>query len=175
MTRYGRFPRLRSVTFPLDGAFQLAREKTSIEGLDAGVRYRIDDAHRVGLSYAWTRGRYDSDADGRLDARLDGLNVAPNRAIGTWSAQWTPALSSFVQGQYAFDRNFDDAAKAFDGYALFDVGLDIALDRGTVSVGIANLLDRQDISYYSQSALVEPARYFAGRGRTVTVGYRLDF
>ncbi|MCD9008087.1 hypothetical protein LDO31_17970 [Luteimonas sp. XNQY3] len=33
----------------------------------------------------------------------------------------------------------------------------------------------QAIDYYAQSALVEPARSFAGRGRTVTVGYRLDF
>ncbi|ASR45023.1 TonB-dependent receptor [Xanthomonas citri pv. mangiferaeindicae] len=159
----------------VDGAFQLSREKTAIEGVDASVRYRIDEAHRVGLSYAWTRARYDSDTDGRLDARLDGLNVAPNRLIGTWSAQWTPTLSSFIQGQIAFDRSFDDPAKTFDGYALLDAGLDIELARGSVSLGIANLLDRQYISYYSQSALVEPARYFAGRGRTVTVGYRLDF
>ncbi|UNK42874.1 hypothetical protein MNO14_01835 [Luteimonas sp. S4-F44] len=42
-----------------------------------------------------------------------------------------------------------------------------------MSLGIANLLDRQCISDSSQSALVEPARYYAGRGRTVTAGYRL--
>lgn len=159
----------------VDGAFQLAREKTAIEGLDASVRYRLNDAHRLGLSYAWTRGRYDSNADGRLDARLDGLNIAPNRVIATWSAQWTPELSTFLQGQYAFSRNFDEAAKEFSGYALFDLGVDYRLAKGKVNLGIANLLDRQYITYYSQSALIEPARYFAGRGRTVTLGYSLDF
>jgi iron complex outermembrane receptor protein len=40
---------------------------------------------------------------------------------------------------------------------------------------VANLLDKSYITYYSQSALVEPARYFAGRGRAVTVGYGLGF
>ncbi|WP_285402278.1 TonB-dependent receptor [Luteibacter sp. ME-Dv--P-043b] len=159
----------------VDGAFQMAREKTAIEGLDAALRYRVDDTHRLGVSYAWTRGRYDSDGDGRLDARLDGLNIAPNRVIATWSAQWTPQLSTFVQGQYAFDRHFDEAAKDFSGYALFDLGVDYALPRGSLNLGVANLFDRQYITYYSQSALVEPARYFAGRGRTLTVGYSLDF
>ena len=159
----------------VDGAFQMAREKTAIEGLDAALRYRVDDTHRLGVSYAWTRGRYDSDGDGRLDARLDGLNIAPNRVIATWSAQWTPQLSTFVQGQYAFDRHFDEAAKDFSGYALFDLGVDYALPRGRLNLGVANLFDRQYITYYSQSALVEPARYFAGRGRTLTVGYSLDF
>lgn len=159
----------------VDGAFLLAREKTAIEGLDASVRYRVNDAHRVWLAYAWTRGRYDSDADSRLDARLDGLNIAPNRVIATWSAQWTPALSTFLQGQYAFSRRFDEAAKQFSGYALLDLGVDYQLSKGTLNLGIANLLDRSYITYYSQSALIEPARYFAGRGRTVTVGYRVDF
>ncbi|WNH53614.1 TonB-dependent receptor [Stenotrophomonas oahuensis] len=159
----------------VDGAFQMAREKTRIEGLDASVRYQLNDVHALGLSYAWTRGRYDSDADGRLDARLDGLNIAPNRAIATWSAQWKPKLSTFVQGQYAFNRNFDEAAKQFQGYALFDLAAEYKLSKGSVQLGVANLFDRQYITYYSQSALIEPDRYFAGRGRTVTVGYQLDF
>ncbi|MDT3502524.1 TonB-dependent receptor [Stenotrophomonas maltophilia] len=159
----------------VDGAFQMAREKTQIEGLDASVRYQLNEAHKLGLSYAWTRGRYDSDGDSRLDARLDGLNIAPNRAIATWSAQWTPAFSTFVQGQYAFNRTFDEAAKQFQGYALFDLAAEYKLARGSVQVGVANLFDRQYITYYSQSALIEPDRYFAGRGRAVTVGYQLDF
>ena len=159
----------------VDGAFQMAREKTRIEGLDTSVRYRLNDAHKLGLSYAWTRGRYDSDADGRLDARLDGLNIAPNRAIVNWSAQWTSSLSTFVQGQYAFNRNFDEAAKRFQGYALVDLAAEYKLARGSMQLGVANLFDRQYITYYSQSALIEPDRYFAGRGRTVTLGYQLDF
>lgn len=105
----------------------------------------------------------------------DGLNIAPNRVIAIWSAQWTPKLSAFLQGQYAFSPNFDEAAKEFSGYALFDLGVDYRLAKGKVNLGIATLFDRQYITYYSQSALIEPAGYLAGRVRTVTLGYSLDF
>ena len=46
---------------------------------------------------------------------------------------------------------------------------------GQVNVGVSNLLDEQYVTYYSQSALVNDERYFAGRGRTLTLGYKLDF
>lgn len=47
--------------------------------------------------------------------------------------------------------------------------------RGQLSLAVSNLLDKQYITYYSQSALVKDDRYFAGRGRTLTLGYRIDF
>lgn len=159
----------------VDDAYQLAREKNRIDGLDIALKYRIDERHRLGLSYAWTRGHYDSDGNGSLDARLDGLNVAPNRVIGTWSAQWTENLATFVQGQYAFARRFDDAQMNFAGYALFDIGAEYRLNNGRLQLGLANLLDRHYITYSSQSALNTDDRYFAGRGRTVTLGYALNF
>lgn len=160
---------------PINGAFMMAREKTRIQGFETSVGYRFNQAHRAKLSYAYTRGRYDSDDDGRLDAALDGLNVAPNRLIGTWSADWNDKLSSFVQVQHAFSKSFDDPAKRFDGYTLVDAAMSYKLPKGTMRLAMANVFDKQYITYYSQSALVEPNRYFAGRGRTVTLGYSLKF
>ncbi|UXN01027.1 TonB-dependent receptor [Xanthomonas hortorum pv. pelargonii] len=160
---------------PINGAFMMSREKTRVQGVDASLGYRLDATHRLRLSYAYTRGRYDSDNDGQLDARLDGLNVAPNRVIASWSAQWTPKFSSFVQAQHAFSQPFDEADKRFSGYTLVDATFNYALPRGAIRMGVSNLFDKQYITYYSQSALVEPLRYFAGRGRTFTLGYSLDF
>ncbi|WP_229426983.1 TonB-dependent receptor [Massilia atriviolacea] len=160
---------------PVNGAFMMAREKTRIEGVEASAGYRISAAHRAKLAYAYTRGRYDSDENGSLDARLDGLNVAPNRLIATWSAHWNGKLKSFVQAQHAFHQNFDDPAKEFSGYTLVDATLNYQLPKGEVRLALANLLDRDYITYYSQSALVEPKRYFAGRGRVLTLGYALNF
>ncbi|MCD0247286.1 TonB-dependent receptor [Xanthomonas melonis] len=160
---------------PLNGAFMMSREKTRVQGVDASLGYRPAAGHRLRLSYAYTRGRYDSDNDGRLDARLDGLNVAPNRVIASWSAQWTPRFASFVQAQHAFSQSFDDPDQRFSGYSLVDATVTYALPRGALRMGVANLFDKQYITYYSQSALVEPLRYFAGRGRTLTLGYSLDF
>lgn len=160
---------------PVNGVFTMSREKTRTQGIETSFGYRFNPVHRAKLSYAYTRGRYDSDKDGSLDAKLGGLNVAPNRAIATWSADWTGKLASFVQVQYAFDRSFDDPAKEFRGYTLVDAVLNYRLPKGELRVAVANLFDEDYITYYSQSALANAERYFAGRGRTVTLGYSVGF
>ncbi len=159
----------------VNGVFAMAREKTRLEGYEASLAHRFNAAHRASVAYAYTKGRYDSNNDGSLDAKLDGLNVAPNRVIASWNASWTDRLSSLVQVQHAFSQTFDDPAKEFSGYSLADAALNYKLAKGEVRLGVANLFDKDYITYYSQSALVEPARYFAGRGRTVTLGYSLGF
>lgn len=160
---------------PVNGVFMMSREKTRLKGVEASAGYRFTKEHGARLSYAYTKGRYDSDNNGSLNAKLDGLNVAPNRLVASWSANWGQKLSSFVQLQHAFSQSFDDPAKEFSGYTLADASVNYKLPKGELRLGVANLFDRQYITYYSQSALVEPARYFAGRGRTLTVGYSLGF
>lgn len=159
----------------VNGVFAMAREKTRLEGFDASASYRFGPSHRASLAYAYTRGRYDENGDDSLDARLDGLNVAPNRVIARWNAEWSDRLSTMVQVQHAFKQRFDDPAKTFSGYSLADASVSYKLARGQLRLGVANLFDRDYITYYSQSALVEPARYFAGRGRSLTLGYGIGF
>lgn len=161
----------------VNGAFVMAREKTRTEGLDLGAAYRINTAHRAKVSYAYTKGRYDTNADGSLDGKLDGLNVAPNRVIATWNADWNDHWSTFVQAQHAFSQSFDEAAKEFSGYSLVDATTSYKLGKGNgeLRLSVANLFDQDYITYYSQSALIEPKRYFAGRGRTLSLGYALRF
>lgn len=160
---------------PINGAFMMAREKTRIEGVEASVGLRLNATQRAKLAYSYTKGRYDSDENGSLDARLDGLNVAPNRLIATWSADWNAQMKTFVQAQHAFRQSFDDPAKDFSGYTLVDATASYRLPKGELRLAVANLFDRDYITYYSQSALVEPKRYFAGRGRTLSLGYSLRF
>lgn len=159
----------------VNGVFAMAREKTQFEGLETRLSYRFNASHRASIAYASAEGRYDSNNDDRLDANLDGLNVAPDRVLASWTANWTGKLSSLVQVQHAFSQEFDDVAKRFSGYTLADAALNYKLLRGELRLGVSNLLDKQYITYYSQSALVEPTRYFAGRGRTVTLGYAVSF
>ncbi|MCM5704497.1 TonB-dependent receptor [Larsenimonas salina] len=159
----------------VDDAFLMQRQETKIDGIEASVGYQFTPAHHGSLAYSHIRGRYDSDNNGTLDSDLDGLNVAPDRLIASWSAQWTPKWSSFVQANHAFDEDYDGDEQDFNGYTLVDAAVSRKLPVGTLSVGISNLFDKQYITYYSQSALVNDSRYFAGRGRTLTVGYRADF
>ncbi|WP_417331448.1 TonB-dependent receptor [Halomonas cupida] len=159
----------------VNDAFVLKREETEIEGVEASVDYQFTSNHKGRLAYSYMDGRYDSDDNGSLDAKLNGLNVAPDRLIASWSARWTPEFTSFVQANYAFDKSFDEEEREFDGYLLVDAAVGYELPVGQVNVGVANLLDEDYVTYYSQSALVNDDRYFAGRGRTVTLGYSVDF
>ncbi|MEI7342941.1 TonB-dependent receptor [Pectobacterium brasiliense] len=155
--------------------FVSVREKTRIQGFEVKAGYQINERHKVNASYAHSEGKYDSNKDGKVDKKLNGLNIAPDRLITSWSANWNDQWSSFVQANYAFGRSFDDAGMAFDGYLLMDAAVGYKLPYGRLNVAVANLLDKQYITYYSQAALNNNTRYFSGRGRTVTLGYSIDF
>ena len=159
----------------IDDVFFLSREETEIKGLEASMDYQFTEQHSGRVAYSRMEGRFDSNEDGSLDSQLSGLDVSPDRLVASWSANWTDELSTFVQANYAFDETFDEENREFDGYLLMDAAVGYKLPVGQVNVGVANLLDEQYVTYYSQSALVNDERYFAGRGRTVTFGYRLDF
>lgn len=155
--------------------FVSVREKTRIQGFEVKAGYQINERHKVNASYAHSEGKYDSNGDGKLDKKLNGLNIAPDRLITSWSANWNDQWSSFVQANYAFGRSFDETGLAFDGYLLMDAAVGYKLPYGRLNVAVANLLDKQYITYYSQAGLVNDTRYFSGRGRTVTLGYSIDF
>ncbi|MEQ9769831.1 TonB-dependent receptor [Pectobacterium jejuense] len=157
------------------GVFLSERQRTQIRGLEVTAGYQINEQHKVNASYAHSEGKYDDNKDGKVDKKFNGLNIAPDRLITSWSANWNDQWSSFVQANYAFGRSFDDAGMAFDGYLLMDAAVGYKLPYGRLNVAVANLLDKQYITYYSQAGLVNNTRYFSGRGRTVTLGYSIDF
>lgn len=157
------------------GVFLSERQRTQIRGVEVAAGYQINEQHKVNASYAHSEGKYDDNKDGKVDKKFNGLNIAPDRLIASWSANWNDQWSSFVQANYAFGRSFDDAGMAFDGYLLMDAAVGYKLPYGRLNVAVANLLDKQYITYYSQAGLVNDTRYFSGRGRTVTLGYSIDF
>ncbi|WP_293778721.1 TonB-dependent receptor [uncultured Oxalicibacterium sp.] len=159
----------------VNGVYILAREATRIRGFDLNAGYRINKIHQARLGYSQTSGRYDSNGDGTLDRKLDGANIAPTRVILSWNANWNEKMSSFVQAQHAFTQSFNTPATHFKGYTLVDASMRYKLQKGTLRFGVANLFNQNYITYYSQSGQVDNARYFAGRGRTLTIGYALDF
>ncbi|UYA59852.1 TonB-dependent receptor [Pectobacterium colocasium] len=157
------------------GVFLSERQRTQIRGVEVTAGYQINEQHKVNASYAHSEGKYDDNKDGKVDTKFNGLNIAPDRVIASWSANWNDQWSSFVQANYAFSRSFDDAGLAFDGYLLMDAAVGYKLPYGRLNVAVANLLDKQYITYYSQAGLNNNTRYFSGRGRTVTLGYSIDF
>lgn len=157
------------------GVFVVNREKKEIQGVEVSGSWQVNQDHSVNAGYSHSEGKSDTDGDGRVDTKLSGVNIAPDRLTLGWNARWTAKLSSFVQFNHYYSRDFDDPALEFDGYSLLDASLVQQLPVGSMTVGVENLLNEDYFTYYSQSARIGDDQYFKGRGRTLTVGYQVSF
>ena len=161
------------------GTYQVQREKTEIQGYEITGEARLNDAHQLRLSYAHAEGESDKDGDGDVDTKLTGRDLAPDTLKLGWSAAWNDKLSSHLQYSHYLDRSFDDPEIEFEGYGLIDASLAYRLPVGRASLGVENLADKDYFTYYSQSfpqsSALEDDLYFKGRGRTLTLGYQVDF
>ena len=157
--------------------YAVVRERTEIKGFDGSLSYRFSDGMRAGLAYARSEGRYDSNADGRVDSDLPGINISPDRVTAFWETSFTPSVDVRLQASKALDREFDlrgTPVADFDGYTTVDLLTRIKLPVGMLSVGVENLFSEQYVTYYSQSTPRNDT-YTAGRGRVLTVGWSHRF
>ncbi len=158
----------------------MQREPTTIDGFDMSVEAALRDGWKTGGTWAWLRGRYDRNADGRRDTDLDGLNVAPNRLNLLLDGALTRALSGRVQVSTLFARQFRGPAARqgfdFGGYTTADASLALDTRAGLVRLGIENLLDRQYVTYFSQVETAGRAdTFFAGPGRSFMLSLQRRF
>ena len=150
---------------------------SAIRPAEASAGLKLNTAHRLQASYSTVKGRSDTNGDGKVDTDLDGANISPDRLNLRWLAQWSDKFETQIQASRLFDRKFPKPELNFTGYSLFDVSASYRLPVGRLTAGVENLFNRDYVTYYSQSAdsTTRDDRYFKGRGRTLTVGYRLSF
>ncbi len=162
----------------VDGIYTVKREQTEVDGIEFRVDWSATDVDLLGLRYAGSEGRYDSDQDGRVDSDLGGTNIAPDRINASWQRNWTDILSTRLQVSYLMDRKFrnsdDEVVNEFDGYTTVDLTTDLELFEGRLTFGVQNLTNRDYYTYYSQ---VSPndVRNFKGMGRSFTLSYQRSF
>jgi iron complex outermembrane recepter protein len=159
----------------VNGLYVVKREKKEIQGAEASLGFQLNKDHRLQASYSFIQGKSDTDEDGKVDTKLTGSDISPNRLVTSWNARWNDKLSSLLQVNHAFDRSFDDDELKFDGYTLVDASVGYKLPVGKMSVAVANVFNEDYFTYYSQSSVKTDDLYFKGRGRTVTLAYGLDF
>lgn len=122
----------------------------------------------------------EEDADGdwiKRDARYASLSKA------TAFVGWNDELNSArLQANHAMSLK-DDADHEIDGYTTFDLMGERKTGFGTFSAGIQNLLDREYSTVWGQRATLfysptyGPAYLYdyQGRGRTFTLGWRMEY
>ena len=177
-----------------DRIFDVQRLRVEIQGIEVnlGVQTPIDGL-KLNLGYAHLKGRFDSDAvpDGKVDSDLDGVNVSPDRLNLAASYNSGP-ISARIQTQVYLKRRFDGKARAaddanplhplkladndFGGYTLTDAYVRYQTGIGGISLSAQNLFNKQYIDYSSDTRLPnDQLSYFAGRGRTFTLGWDYRF
>jgi iron complex outermembrane recepter protein len=161
-----------------DGIYDLRRQPISIEGLDVSVDWRTPlPGLTLGGALARVRGMTDNNNDGEFETDLNGANIAPNR-LNLYAELSRGTLDARLAMRTYFERSFDgeDPRNAFEGYTLFDAFVGYSLGRQRLTLGVQNLTDRQYITYYSDTqGPADNLLYFAGRGRTFTLGLTSRF
>lgn len=161
-----------------DGIFTVKREQTEIDGYEFRTSWALTENDLLGLRYAQTDGRYDSDDDGRVDTDLDGSNISPNRANLSWERSWTDGIHSRLQINHVRDRNFNNSegvrTREFDGYTTVDMSAELSALGGTFNLAVQNLTNRDYFTYYSQTN-PNDIRNFKGLGRSFSIGYQRQF
>jgi iron complex outermembrane receptor protein len=177
-----------------DRIFDVQRLRVEIQGLELnlGVQTPIDGL-KLNVGYAHLIGRFDSDAvpDGIVDSDLDGSNISPDR-LNLAASYASGPFSARIQTQVYFKRRFDSKARAaddanplrplklgdndFGGYTLTDAHVRYQTGIGGISLSVQNLFNKQYIDYSSDTRLpTDQLSYFAGRGRTFTLGWDYRF
>jgi iron complex outermembrane recepter protein len=154
-----------------NATFDVQRQRTEIEGIEATLRWAVNDWLTLGGSYSTLEGRTDSNGDGSVDRDLNGANISPDRLLGYAEVTYGP-VSARLQAQKFEARSFagEVPANGFDGYALADAIVTWRAPAADLSFGIQNLTDEQYITYFSDTQNpTDNLRYWAGRGRTIVL------
>jgi iron complex outermembrane receptor protein len=157
--------------------YDVQRQRIEIEGLEVNLKARTPvPGLDLSAGYARLRGRTDTNKDNKVDTDLDGANISPDRlnmAADYQAGKWAMRL----QVQSYLKRNMQHALVKddFGGYTLADAFVRYELPVGALSLGVQNLLDKQYITYNSDTTNPAADHYFAGRGRTATLGWETRF
>lgn len=156
-----------------DGFFEVVREPTETSGWEFTGRLVPTDLITLDAGYSLLNGQFDGNGDGEVESDLGAADIGPNRLNLSADIGGRGRLSGRIQAFHYFDRTFrngnGDVTAEFDGYSTVDVSSAFAFGRSTVTLSVANILDEQYITYFSQAGTNLNDRYFSGRGRTLTL------
>lgn len=159
-----------------EGSVRIERKRVEIEGYEVASNYQVSDSLNLGGHYSRSTGKSDSDGDGSVDQKLDGLDISPAKLALYADYVFSDQIDTRVQLTSFLDADYDDANSRgdFDGYTIVDLIMNVGLPVGRLNIAVENLADEYYLSHFSQT-FAPDSRIFAGRGRTVSVKYVLEF
>lgn len=153
------------------------RLEQDIVGLEATVDVTLGDRTRVGGILTWQEGEFESPGATPVDFGSDVLS--PPRGTAYVAFEPIDGWQNRIQATYAAETDLYDAAAEADGFRdsgsvfLVDLSSSYRVGPGYVTLGIANLLNREYVNVTNQAS--GDFFYYLSEGTRVTLGYVARF
>ena len=164
---------------PITRDFVLNRAPVEIDGVELTADFRLLENWKFTALYSAVNGKTTTAGNptGPLNVDLGVLDISPDKLSGSIEWRFLPQGQVIlgVTSLVGRDINVGLASEQHThGYTLYDLTANYDLEKfGALSLGIENLTDKFYFLSFSQIDFFR--NYFAGRGRTVSVTYKIDF
>ena len=105
------------------------------------------------------------------------VNISPDKLSGSVEWNFLDRAQVVLGATTLLGRDINEGRAGEEhthGYTLYDLTVNYDMERyGAFSLGVENLTDKFYFLSFSQIDFFR--NYFAGRGRTVSLTYRIDF
>lgn len=155
----------------------IVKQPEEIWGMEAALDVQAAEQWRLGGTFTWIEGEVDLDNDGVFEAELPSTRVPPIKLTAYVAYQPLPWWNTRLQALYSGDREPDSmqfGSGEVDSYTLVDFYSSIEAGPGQLTFTVSNLLNNDYFPVISQAQAVSYA-FNAGRGRTVSLGYAIEW
>ncbi|MGJ3251624.1 MAG: TonB-dependent receptor domain-containing protein [Elainellaceae cyanobacterium] len=160
-----------------DGFSDLVRAPERVYGVEATVDWQPGDTWQLGGLISWSEGESDIDDDDDFEP-LGSFRIPPIKITAYVENETLPGWRNRLQALYVGgrDRAFEAGVdlEEIDSYFVLDYISSVDLGPGSIQIGIQNLLDTEYLTARNQVLGFTPFR-LAAPGRTISIGYRVNF
>ncbi|HEY0938889.1 MAG TPA: TonB-dependent receptor [Steroidobacter sp.] len=171
----------RYVNDPVNiGNLILLRQPEKIEGVELLMSYDVSDRLRVGGTYTWIEGEFDSNGDDRVDTPLGGDRIPPEKLTAYADFDITPSWNVRLQALYSGSRNeFPGDITSFargeiHDFLTIDLLTRLEIGPGALSFGVQNLFN-EDYFPNSSEMSNRADRLVKAPGTTARMEYAVKF
>jgi iron complex outermembrane recepter protein len=159
----------------------LARRPVEIEGYEFTGELRATDDIRITALYSHTEGKTRSSncptppASCPLDREMGVFDINPDKLGLSVNWRFSDKGDVTLGSTTLFDRDINEGEAGEEhtnGYTLVDLSANYQIGKGTVTLGVENVMDKFYILSWNQVDFFR--NYFAGRGRVISLIYTFD-
>lgn len=152
------------------------RAPERIYGIEATLDWVVNDTVKTGATFTWSEGKQNVDGDGQGYIYLNNQRIRPPKFTAYLEHQtqpnWSNRLQLFASGSRdRFNGSTASFQRDVNGFVTLDFLSEVKLSKGTLLVGVENLLNKLYYLPQSQQFLEGDVTHAAARGATLSATY----